>query len=246
MRRIYFYETVTSTLDKSFELIARGNLEIWDSVLSVEQTNGRGQMRRFWASPPGNIYASIRLPKLPPFNSFAGSVAVGALCARALREIGWNVSIKWPNDLVICNNGHAQKTGGILLEEHSYSLVAGIGINVGTAPQLPRENGILPITCIMDAAINYTDAGINGLWAAIVKNIVNDYYSSPSFADNWMDMARETLIWLDNGVVHMDGSIKHHGIMKGIGPQGGVLLLTSSGLEEFVGGTLKSGEWESG
>jgi BirA family biotin operon repressor/biotin-[acetyl-CoA-carboxylase] ligase len=67
------------------------------------------------------------------------SLAVGVELAEVLRALGAPVHVKWPNDLVVCNEGQLRKLGGILIEvqEHNgrrYVLV-GIGINVLAPPQ---------------------------------------------------------------------------------------------------------------
>ena len=75
----------------AFLLSGRGRLKIWDSVQAVSQTSGRGQLRRSWVSPPGNIYAALRLPVQPPFDGTAAAPAMGLLLACALRAEGWPV-----------------------------------------------------------------------------------------------------------------------------------------------------------
>lgn len=126
---------VGSSLDAAFLLASRGRLIVWDSLLAVSQTAGRGQLRRPWASPPGNIYAALRLPIVSPFDGTAASPVVGFLLALALREEGWPVELKWPNDLVLnAIGGVPRKLAGILLEERGGILLAGIGVNVAGAP----------------------------------------------------------------------------------------------------------------
>ncbi len=43
--------------------------------------------------------------------------------------------LKWPNDLLI----RGAKVAGILLERHGESVVVGIGVNVGYAPDIPER-----------------------------------------------------------------------------------------------------------
>ena len=67
-RRVYRYLTVRSVLDTARERVRENTLALWDSVLAVRQTCGRGQYHRPWASPEGNLYAALRLPQRPPFS----------------------------------------------------------------------------------------------------------------------------------------------------------------------------------
>lgn len=107
-------------------LAGRGWLEPWDSVLAVSQTAGRGQLRRQWVSPPGNVYAALRLPLTPPFDGTAAAPVMGMLLAQGLRQGGWPIWLKWPNDLVLCGaDGIPRKLAGILLEERGGVLLAG-------------------------------------------------------------------------------------------------------------------------
>jgi BirA family biotin operon repressor/biotin-[acetyl-CoA-carboxylase] ligase len=102
------------------------------------QTAGRGRQGRAWVSPPGNLYAStiVRLrPGDPPPATLAMVAAV------ALDEVvrtvlpGGDLSIKWPNDLLL---GGA-KLSGILLERAGNAVVIGIGVNLVHHPEgLPR------------------------------------------------------------------------------------------------------------
>ena len=55
---------------------------------------------RNWVSPEGNVYAALRLPQSHPFTGTAAAPAVGGLIAEALTHMGFDVHMKWPNDLL--------------------------------------------------------------------------------------------------------------------------------------------------
>lgn len=150
---LYLAGTATSSLDVAHALAQRDLLPEWGSVLVLQQTAGRGQLRRPWASPAGNIYAALRLPVEYPLTTEAAAPAVGALVAAALTAMGHAVSLKWPNDILQeenelfptiplsegcgdsrCSAEAWRKVGGILLEERGGVLLAGIGFNVAEAP----------------------------------------------------------------------------------------------------------------
>ena len=67
---------VSTTMDAAREPDV--HLGVFDSLLAESQTNGRGQYRRNWGSPAGNLYASLRLPMEPPFVGTEAAVACGA------------------------------------------------------------------------------------------------------------------------------------------------------------------------
>lgn len=111
------------------------------SIVSDEQTAGRGRLQRAWSSPRGaGLYFSILLqPTIPPDRwplvTFMAALAVGD----ALQEAcGVNTDIKWPNDVL----SGERKICGILAEAvetpTGRAVVAGIGINL-TADAYPAE-----------------------------------------------------------------------------------------------------------
>jgi BirA family biotin operon repressor/biotin-[acetyl-CoA-carboxylase] ligase len=134
------FEEVASTNDVA---LARAREEdagkLW--VLAQRQTGGRGRHGRSWASPTGNLYASLVLidpcevVRAPELGFVAGLAIFEAV--RALTGLEHpRLSLKWPNDLLI----DGAKCVGILLEGHrlatgAFALVIGIGVNVTTAPQ---------------------------------------------------------------------------------------------------------------
>lgn len=98
------------------------------------QTGGRGRQGRDWHSPSGNLYAStlVRIREGdPPAPSLALTAAV------ALHEVvhayapGYQVAIKWPNDLLV----DGAKLSGILLERADEAVVIGFGVNLAHHPE---------------------------------------------------------------------------------------------------------------
>lgn len=123
----------SSSLDMAWGLAEAGLLPEWGSVLALSQSKGRGQLRRPWLSPPGNVYAALRLPQAVRHRDLrplllAWSLAV--LLEGALGAAAGEVRIKWPNDLLV----HEHKAGGILLEERGDAVVAGVGLNLAPLP----------------------------------------------------------------------------------------------------------------
>lgn len=142
----YVFDTITSTLDKAHELSERREMHAFTTLVCQKQLHGRGQLRRKWESLHNNLYTAIFLPNSYPFNTEAAAPAFGAMVAQALEKLGFGVELKWPNDLVQKNTAGYEKVGGILLEERNNFLVAGMGINVFSAPDnnVLRENFYIP------------------------------------------------------------------------------------------------------
>jgi BirA family biotin operon repressor/biotin-[acetyl-CoA-carboxylase] ligase len=109
-------------------------------VWARRQTAGRGRFGRRWASPPGNLYASlvlrpaVKLARAPEL-SFVAAVAL-AETACAVLPPATSVTLKWPNDLLV----GGRKVAGILLEAATAEagvlgfVVLGIGVNVASHP----------------------------------------------------------------------------------------------------------------
>jgi BirA family biotin operon repressor/biotin-[acetyl-CoA-carboxylase] ligase len=127
----YIAGRCTSTFNLAWQLLADGLLPEWGAVLCSCQTEGRGQLRRRWHSPRGNLYVTFRLPQDANLRGDAASLVVGGLVARAFEKLGFFLFLKWPNDLLLATNG---KVGGILLEEKHGTVLAGLGVNLTESP----------------------------------------------------------------------------------------------------------------
>ena len=107
-------------------------------IAAEEQTAGRGRRGRRWHSAPGaGITFSLSRKVGRPIRELpALSLVAGVAVARALRTLGTDVRVKWPNDLLV---GGA-KLGGILVETRSSGhAVIGIGINCRPMPGIERK-----------------------------------------------------------------------------------------------------------
>jgi BirA family biotin operon repressor/biotin-[acetyl-CoA-carboxylase] ligase len=104
------------------------------AVLAARQTKGRGRAGRSWVSPEGGLYLSVVLrPALPPHKWALLPLAVGSAVVGLLRDEGFPVDLKWPNDVLLAG----RKAGGILMESRlgpEPFLVVGLGLNLGEAP----------------------------------------------------------------------------------------------------------------
>ena len=101
-------------------------------VIAETQKKGRGRMGTEWQSAPGGIWISLILhPSIPLENLSKITLVAGIAVTNALRGIGVDARIKWPNDVLV--NG--KKICGILTEVSAEIgkvdyVVLGIGINV--------------------------------------------------------------------------------------------------------------------
>ncbi|MFI2355508.1 biotin--[acetyl-CoA-carboxylase] ligase [Streptomyces anulatus] len=122
---------------------ARGGAAVEGTVLvAEEQTAGRGRLERTWTAPPrSGLFFSVYLePGDIPVERWGWvPLLAGVAAATGLaKSAGVDMSLKWPNDLLVAVQGEERKTGGILGEFAGDGIVVGLGINVSLrADELP-------------------------------------------------------------------------------------------------------------
>lgn len=113
-RVVEVHGALASTQDRAREL-ARAGAAHGTLVVAGVQTGGRGRLRRAWGSPEGGLWMSLVLrPDLEAAAAPRLTQTAAVAVAKALRELGANVGIKWPNDLLAEPGG--RKICGILAE----------------------------------------------------------------------------------------------------------------------------------
>jgi len=223
-------ETVGSTNDEAARLADSGAPE-GTVVWSREQTGGRGRRGRRWSSPVGNLYSSTILR---PDCAAAQAAELGFVAALAVADMvpaGRQVRVKWPNDVLVDGG----KIAGILLESavadggRVLHVVAGIGVNVGFAPQLPEMR-------YPGSALGGTvEAALETLAAALARRLADwrrDGFAAVRAA--WLAQAgplgAEVDVKLGDGLVR--------GRFAGLDQEGALLLETADGPRRIVSGEL--------
>jgi BirA family biotin operon repressor/biotin-[acetyl-CoA-carboxylase] ligase len=223
-------DSVGSTNDEAARLADAGAPE-GTVVWSREQTGGRGRRGRHWASPIGNLYSSTILrPECPA----ARAAELGFVAALAVADIvpaGREVRVKWPNDVLV----EGGKVAGILLESavaqsgSVQHVVAGIGVNVGFAPQLPE--------------MRYPGAALGGSVEAALEHLTA---SLARRLFEWRRDGFETVrtAWLAKaGPIGLEVDVKLgeelvRGRFAGLDREGALLLETPAGPRKIVSGEL--------
>ncbi len=223
-------DSVGSTNDEAASLADAGAAE-GTVVWAREQTGGRGRRGRHWASPVGNLYSSTILR---PACAAPRATELGFVAALAVADIvpaGRDVRVKWPNDVMVDGG----KIAGILLEssigqggtvEH---VVAGIGVNVGFAPQL--------------ADMRYPGAALGGLVEGALEQLTRALCQRLA---EWRRDGFETVraAWLDRaGPLGIEVDVRLgeglvRGRFAGLDHEGALLLETPAGPRKIVSGEL--------
>ncbi|WP_395710790.1 biotin--[acetyl-CoA-carboxylase] ligase [Reyranella sp.] len=223
-------ETVGSTNDEAARLADCGAPE-GTVVWSREQTGGRGRRGRRWSSPIGNLYSSTILR---PECAAAQAAELGFVAALAVADMvppGRQVRVKWPNDVLVDGG----KIAGILLESAVANggrvlyVVAGIGVNVGFAPQLPEMR-------YPGAALGGTvETALETLAAALARRLA-DWRRDGFFGVREAWLAQAGPLGAEVDVKLGDGLVR--GRFAGIDQEGALLLDTADGPRRIVSGEL--------
>lgn len=231
---VHVFDQCTSTMDVAWDMLARNELEQWHCVLAVSQTGGRGQLRRPWESPPGNLYASFLLPEPTEGREQWARmlpVLMGVLLAEALEELGVRAVLKWPNDLVV----RGKKGGGMLLEDRGGRTMLGLGLNLAAAPPKERlrkdfaleagvvfaENGTPSILSVCCALVNYTKKRY--------ETLLNG-----SLPTDFIPCAEQRLAWMGREILVQEGSgAAYAARIRGLTTAGG-LVVTHEGKESVL------------
>lgn len=126
-------ETISFALSSG--IVQLPNPDRWTLFTAEEQTKGKGQHNRMWASPPDvNIYATYLLPWSQSKEAllFHLPQVVTISVAQTLEKFGFSPKIKWINDVTV----NRKKICGVLCSSESLPggqlrmVLTGIGLNV--------------------------------------------------------------------------------------------------------------------
>ncbi len=231
-------ESTGSVLDVAWKMVSESRFSVFDALIAHEQTAGRGQYGRTWISPKGNVYVAIRLPAEAPFDNTEAAIALSCCISATLSDFGFDVKIKWANDLVI-NGG---KVAGILLEQKGDRLIAGIGINLAFCPDplALRQDAALPAVCLRDVD---PERAASLTPEMIVENLVArlETLDLKRFASCWRAQALSRLLWLHETVCMEVDGVMLAGVLAGLDERGGVLLATHDGVKTCRRGAMRKG-----
>lgn len=221
MSRIRIVERTGST---NADLLADRGAAEGDWLVAMEQDAGRGRQGREWVAAQGNFYGSTIVtlrPGDPPAPSLSLAVGLALIEAVDLVVPDQPLMLKWPNDLLL---GMA-KLGGVLLERSGDRVVAGFGVNLGTAPPVEGRD----VASLNGAMLPQAFAP---LLAGSVARLLGLWRSAPpeSLARAWLARAHPVGTRL---TIHTAPGETATGTFDGIDPDG-ALRLRLNGRVELV------------
>ena len=228
---VLLYESVGSTNDSARAQAESGAPHL-TTVISNQQTLGRGRNGSQWHSTPGSSLLCSILFRIPGNGAPAPGavpVRVGLAVADAIERVtGVEAAVKWPNDVVIASHG---KVAGVLCEgvfrQTDAYIVAGIGINVrsvGAGYASLQEITGAPVS--RAALLSMLLAGLHDCAQRIATPL-----QEPELA-----MARARDILFDQDVETADGV---RGRASGIADDGSLNLQTADGMRAIHTATIR-------
>lgn len=220
-----YLESTGSTNDDALRWLEEGAPE-YAAVFADEQTKGRGRLQRKWVTNPGAALAvsvvlypaQYEIRQIPLFAPLAGIALADALEGL----FGLSPQIKWPNDVLLGE----KKVSGILAESHWVGsdlrgMVIGTGVNITVGSIPPVEMLTFPATCLE------SELGIEvNRWQVLtsyLEKLVHwrEYLGKDMFLQYWMEH-----LAFKNREVEISGTQAEivSGILKGISPEGGLLI----------------------
>jgi BirA family biotin operon repressor/biotin-[acetyl-CoA-carboxylase] ligase len=239
--RIHYFETLGSTQEQAAELAVHGASH-GTVVIAEQQGAGRGRMNRRWHSPPGvNLYISIVLrPRIAPEALPPLSLVAGLALAEAVETVAPGmVGLKWPNDLWL----NRKKAGGIIAETIAErgriaAVILGIGINVNLArDDIPAE---LRATATSIRAATGAQCDRIALASALFSRLNNRYMEAESRGFGPLRPLWEKYSALTGTrVTVVSGAGRQSGVVRGIDPEGALLIEERGELRRIVAGDVR-------
>lgn len=193
-----------------------------DWLVAAQQSAGRGRQGRQWSSPPGNFFGSALVelrPGDPPAPTLSLAAALALIEAVDVAAPNLPLMLKWPNDLLLGDG----KLAGVLLEREGDRVVAGFGVNLASAPELPDRRA-----ASLDGLL--TPHAFAPLLAASFARLLALWRSHApgALAQAWLVRAHPVGTLL---TVHVSSDEKLSGRFDGIEPDGALRLRTDGGVE---------------
>ena len=220
--------------------LARQSADLAHKALCVAhfQTKGRGRQGRSWVNRQGEclMFSLGWVFDKPQYELGSLALVVALACRRALADIGLDVNIKWPNDLVVAND----KLAGILIEtarvENKTVAIIGIGINFVLPKEVENATSVqalfqtaskqgVSVKTLLNAVLAQLDALLSEYAQNGFASCVGEYDAANR------DTNRPVLLL-------QEGRVVHEGVVKGVDAQGALRLQTDKGEKTIVSGEI--------
>lgn len=216
--RVDCYREVASTMDVARAFAVRpGEAAL---VMAESQSHGRGRQGRSWVAPTSGFLGTFVFTTAREVQSLGGfSLAAGVAVHEVLTELGCQVGLKWPNDLL---SADGKKIGGILVElvpsGNITTVLTGIGVNLAGEPN--DIAGVTSVSTLSGVIATPPDFAIRlaqKLWDVWVEF---DRSGLESLRRRWLDVA----LFLGDSIGIDTGQETVRGVFTGIDSIGRMVL----------------------
>lgn len=207
--------------------------------VTEQQTQGRGRRGRTWASPfAANLCFSLAWRFSVGVAALEGlSLVVGMAIRSALAELGLsNVTLKWPNDVLV----ELKKLAGVLIEVSGDTsiesqVVIGIGVNVAMPAKMASEID-QPWTDLRSQGLVCTRTDLLIMLLKHLLPALSEFEKRgfAHFKQRWNDADA----FKGQVVCVKTLSQSWEGVCQGVNDSGALLLKGASGLQALHGGEL--------
>jgi BirA family biotin operon repressor/biotin-[acetyl-CoA-carboxylase] ligase len=243
--KLHHFPTIDSTNTHALREAASG-APSGSVYFADEQTAGRGRGAHTWHSEPDfGLYVSLLLrPNLAPSQALWLSSAAGLAVQSAVTQVaGVTPDIRWPNDLLLPENGVSKKFCGILTEmqndgDRVRHAVTGIGINVNHTSFPPD---IAPLATSLRLATGRAQSR-ELLLAALLRAMdaeIRLLESAMLDETSLLTRVEKASTWVRGKRVHVDEAGGYHGVTAGLDARGFLLVDTESGRRTVLSGGVR-------
>ena len=246
---VELHEEVDSTQQRA-RALAHADAPHGTLVVSKVQTGGRGRLGRRWGSPAGGLWMSLVLrPGISTRVAARVTQTAAVGVAKALREMGVEAEIKWPNDVLV----DGRKICGILAESSVESVpvaakkvgagegrrvdfvVLGVGLNANLDP---KDLGVLE----NEAATLRSELGYDVDMLALLESLLSHLDFELGRIEDFGAVLDDWRAF--NCTLGVRVRVRRFGeVLEGealdLGPEGALLLKTSDGVVELFEGEVE-------
>ena len=210
-------------------------------IVAEMQTQGRGRRGRAWhGALGGSLTFSLSWRFNLGVSQLSGlSLAVGVALVRALHELGYSgIQLKWPNDLM---HGY-RKLGGVLIELQGdamgpASAVIGIGLNL-RLPDIVKnkiDQAAVDLHTLKSAAVSR-----NNLLGVVLRHLAEMLvlFEAQGFEALRAEWEQAHAYHAKPVIMRMPDGAEIQGTVRGVAPDGALILQTASGERRFGSGEM--------
>ncbi len=234
--RLHHFPSINSTQTRAIAE-AQAGAEAGQVYIADEQTAGRGRGGHAWHSEPerGLYLTALVRPRLPAEQVLLISLATGLAAQEAILQVsGYDVDLRWPNDLVTRKGG--RKLGGILTETAMDATGAlryaaiGIGINLNQS-EMPGDLAAIASSLLLECGARTRR---EDLAVALLIRLHQELRVLEKGAEQVLQRFAERSSWVCGKAVQVAEDEGYTGVTAGLTAEGLLRMQCTDGSERVI------------